>query len=38
MIRSVEFLFLGFALLFLSRLILDYPDVSLGRRRADLTL
>ena len=35
---SLQFLPLGLALLFFSELILDYPDVSLRRRRADLTL
>jgi hypothetical protein len=35
---SLNFSPLGLALLFFSGLIFDYPDVSLGRRRADLTL
>jgi hypothetical protein len=35
---SLKFLVLGFDLLFPKRLILDYPDVSLGGSRADLTL
>jgi hypothetical protein len=35
---SLKFLFLGFDLLFPRRLILDYPDVSLGGSRTDLTI
>jgi hypothetical protein len=34
----IECLHLGLDLLFFSGLVLDYSDVSLGHRRADLTL
>lgn len=35
---ALKFLILGFDPLFPKRLILDYPDVSLGGSRADLTI
>jgi hypothetical protein len=34
----LEFLFLGFALLFFSGLIFDYSDVSLGGSQTDITI